>query len=370
VRDLAARVPARSAVGSSCDIFLRLAPARLLGGQFARCGADVLRQAKGAGAMFRVLEVGPEGPARVHEGIEQVGPPPEGVLRWIDLEKQDDALLEVLATRFQFHPLTIEDCAHFDQRPKLEEYGEYLFLVTHGFRLTDSETDPLETLELHTFVGKRFLVTVHEASIPALDAVWNRLKGEPPLVRRGVDFVAYLVADAVVDSLFPLLDDIATQVEQVEDQVLGRSRQVELNDIFRIKRLLTQLRKVLSPQRDVFALLAKRDEGWIDHRTAVYFRDVYDHVLRIHEWVEGTRDLLGNALDAYLWSASQRTNEIMKRLTLLSAVFLPLTFITGFWGQNFIGLPFESRAMLMGMLASCAVVPAGMVYFFLRSKWF
>jgi len=100
------------------------------------------------------------------------------------------------------------------------------------------------------------------------------------------------------------------------------------------------------------------------------FRDVYDHVLRIHEWVEATRDLLGNALDAYLWSQSQRTNEIMKRLTLLSAIFLPLSFITGFWGQNFAGLPIESNWMLAGMLAGCVVVPAGMLYFFLRSKWF
>jgi magnesium transporter len=211
---------------------------------------------------------------------------------------------------------------------------------------------------------------VHAEPIPALDAVWTRLKGEGALIRRGVDFVSYLVTDAVVDSFFPLLDDISTQVEDVEDQVLGQTRPVELADIFRLKRLLVQLRKVLSPQRDVFALLAKRGEGWIDQRTAVYFRDVYDHVLRIHEWVEGTRDLLGNALDAYLWTASQRTNEIMKRLTLLSAIFLPLTFITGFWGQNFEGLPFESDWMMAAMLVSCAVVPAGLVYFFMRSKWF
>jgi len=96
---------------------------------------------------------------------------------------------------------------------------------------------------------------------------------------------------------------------------------------------------------------------------------VYDHVLRIHQWVEGTRDFLGNALDAYLWSASQRTNKIMKRLTLLSAIFMPLTFITGFWGQNFTGLPFDSNGMMAAMLISCALVPAAMVYFFMRSKW-
>jgi magnesium transporter len=320
--------------------------------------------------MFRVLEVGPDGPAVVHEGSDFAAPPPEGVIRWIDLQKQDDIQLSLLAERFQFHPLTIEDCSHFDQRPKLEGYSSYLFLVTHGFRLTTSNSDPLETLELHTFLGKQYLVTVHLESIPALDAVWNRLSGDAALVRRGTDFVSYLISDAIVDSFFPLLDEISVQVEDVENQVLSGSHQVQMADIFRLKLLLVQLRKVLSPQRDVFALLAKRGDSQIDAHTAVYFRDVYDHVLRIHEWVEGTRDLLGNALDAYLWSASQRTNEIMKRLTLLSAIFMPLSFITGFFGQNFVNFPFQSNALMAGMLVSCVVVPAGMIYFFLRSKWF
>lgn len=317
-----------------------------------------------------MLELGPDGSVSVIEGADLVGPPPEGVLRWIDLQKQDNDQLAVLAERFKFHPLTIEDCSHFDQRPKVEEYGDYLFLVTHGFRLTASSSEPLESLELHSFLAANYLVTVHADPIPSLESVWNRLKGDPALMRRGPDFIAYLVCDGIVDSFFPLLDDISLQVEDVEDQVLARNQTVELTDIFRLKRMLVQLRKLLSPQRDVFALMAKRGDGWIDQRTAVYFRDVYDHVLRIHEWVEGTRDLLGNALDAFLWSESQRTNEIMKRLTLLSAIFMPLTFITGFWGQNFNKLPFESKSMLVAMLASCVAVPAGMFYFFMRSKWF
>jgi magnesium transporter len=342
--------------------------ARVLTGDWKVAHFSAIKQR--AVCMFRVLEVDANGPATVSTGEERVAPPPEEVLRWIDLQKQDNSLLAVLAERFKFHPLTIEDCAHFDQRPKVEEYSNYLFLVTHGFRLTSSKTDPIETLELHSFIGERFLVTVHAEPIPALDAVWNRLQNEAALVRRGVDFVSYLVTDAIVDSYFPLLDDIATRVEEIEDQILARSSKVELGDIFRLKRLLVQLRKVLSPQRDVFGLLAKRGDGWIDDRTAVYFRDVYDHVLRIHEWVEGTRDLLGNALDAYLWSASQRTNEIMKHLTVLSAIFMPLTFITGFWGQNFEHLPFHSDAMMIAMLASCVIVPVAMVYIFIRRKWF
>lgn len=320
--------------------------------------------------MFRVLDVDSNGVATVYEGEDRVAPPSEGVQRWIDLQKQDEAQLNVLAQYFPFHPLTLEDCSHFDQRPKLESYGEYLFLVTHGFRLTSSASDPLETLELHTFIGKSYIVTVHLEPISALEAVWNRVRLDGGLFRRGTDFVSYLVADAIVDSFFPLLDDIAEQVEDVEDQVLAGNQTVEMADIFRLKRLLVQLRKVLSPQRDVFALLAKRGDGRIDQQTAVYFRDVYDHVLRIHDWIEGTRDLLGNALDAYLWSASQRTNEIMKRLTLLSAIFMPLSFITGFWGQNFEGLPFKSNWIMEGMLTSCVAIPVAMIFYFRRSKWF
>lgn len=320
--------------------------------------------------MFQILEIGPQGPAQVSQGDDRVGPPPEGVVRWIDLEAQDAAQLAVLAERFQFHPLTLEDCSHFDQRPKVETYADYLFLVIHGFRLPSPDGDGIDSLELHLFLGERFLVTVHAEPILGVEMVWKRLEGEGALLHRGPDFVAYLVADAVVDAYFPLLDDIASQVDEIEDRVLDEHSQVELAEIFRFKRLLVELRKVLSPQRDVFALLAKRGEGWVGERTALYFRDVYDHVLRLHESVEATRDLLGNALDAYLWSASQRTNEIMKRLTLLSAVFLPLTFITGFFGQNFDHLPFGDDRLLVAMVATCIALPAAMVYFFVRSKWF
>jgi magnesium transporter len=320
--------------------------------------------------MFRVLEVGPEGPSQVSEGDRHVAPPPEGTLRWVDLEAQDAEHLAVLAERFKFHPLTIEDCAHFDQRPKLEGYGDYIFLVTHGFHLPGKQADEIESLELHTFLGERYLVTVHAKPIPALESVWKRLEGDGALMRRGVDFVSYLIADAIVDTFFPLLDEIALAIDDIEDAVIRRPKKAELADILRLKRILVTMRKVISPQRDVFALIAKRGEGRISERTTLYFRDVYDHLLRIYEGVEAARDLLGNALDAYLWAASQRTNEIMKRLTLLSAIFMPLAFITGFFGQNFEGLPFESDAVMAGMLVSCAVLPAGMIYFFLRSKWF
>ena len=319
--------------------------------------------------MFRILETSDNSHLLVTEE-QHIGPPERGRRRWIDLCGQDADSLQLLAQRFGFHPLTIEDCAHFNQRPKLESYGDYLFLVLHGFRRLEEGAVLAEPFELHIFLGRDYLVTVHSEPIPALETVWRRAHSDASALNRGADFVSYLLADALVDAYFPVLDAISYQVDDIEERVLDRHQDVALSEIFSLKRLLVSLRKVLSPQRDVLLLLAKRGDGWIDERTALYFQDVYDHILILSESVETTRDLLGNALDAYLWSQSQRTNEIMKRLTLLSAIFLPLTFITGFFGQNFDDLPFNNRLLFAVMLISCACIPGGMIYYFIRSRWF
>jgi magnesium transporter len=320
--------------------------------------------------VFRVIEIDAQGKRRTSEDLNDVGIPPLGVKRWIDLREQDDEQLNVLGHRFPFHPLTLEDCAHFDQRPKLEAYPDYVFLVIHGVRLTTDKNPRVVPIELHLFVARDYIITVHAEPIASLETVWNRVASDPIAIEEGPDFIAYLLADSLIDSYFPLLDEIVIKVEQLEDRVLDEHQTVELAEIFYYKRLLVQLRKFLTPQRDVLALLSKRVDGWIDSAAAIYFRNVYDHILVIQESVEATRDLLGNALDAYHWAASQRTNEIMKRLTLLSAIFLPLSFVTGFFGQNFLDMPFGNEAMFFGMLSTCAVLPAAMIYYFIRSKWF
>jgi magnesium transporter len=320
--------------------------------------------------MFRVLEVAPDGPPVVTDGKDaRVAPPPAGSVRWIDLEAQDEAQLRFLQEQFNFHPLTIEDCAHFDQRSKLEEYGDYLFIVTHGIECQEAKPTDLEFHELHTFLGNGYVVTVHERPIPALTAVWKRCAGDPALARRGADFVYYLVADAIVDMNFPVLDKLADEIEELEDRVIAAAKRRDLQQIFALKRALVQIRKVLSPQRDVFGSLAKRGGTLVSEKTTLYLRDIYDHLVRLTESVETGRDLLGNALDAYLTTISNRTNEIMKRLTIMSAIFLPLTFVTGFFGQNFEHLPFKSDALMYSMLAACIILPSGMLYWFYRSRW-
>jgi magnesium transporter len=323
--------------------------------------------------MFRVLEFH-DGKVDLFEGTDHVGPPPPGVVRWIDLQSQDEAQLELLRERFNFHPLAIEDCAHEDQRPKLEEYADHLFLVTQGFACPSTRVEELTLHELHTFLGTGWLVTVHLGNIAALEKTWRRLAGDPKLLERGVDFAYYLVADGIVDDNFPILDHIADELEELEDAVLSSPQRADLQRIFHLKHSLVAMRKVLSPQRDVLGLLTKRGDSRVSERTALYLRDVYDHLVRINESIESNRDLLGNALDAYLSAVGQRTNEIMKALTLMSAVFLPLAFVVGFFGQNFQDLPgFHDwpthDGLMWVMIAACVAIPITMLVWFRMKRW-
>ena len=323
--------------------------------------------------MFRVMDLR-EGRTELSEGTERVARPPEGVVRWIDLRGQDAAQLELLRDRFDLHPLAIEDCSHLDQRPKMEEYRDHVFLVTQGFSSKGETVQDLELQELHAFLGERYLLTVHVEEVAALEKIWTRAAGDPRLLERGVDFVYYLVADGIVDTNFPILDRIADELDELEDSVLALPRVEDLHRIFELKRHLVAMRKVLSPQRDVFGLIARRGDPRISEKTAFYLRDVYDHLVRINESIEGNRDLLGNALDAYLSAVGQRTNEIMKRLTILSAIFLPLAFVVGFFGQNFENLPFarnwtHNDHLMWGMIATCVLLPAVMLAWFRHRHW-
>jgi len=322
-------------------------------------------------AIVRILDLEPGKAPVVSDSPHDVAPPAPGKVRWIDIKEQSEVEMAVLSERFRFHPLTLEDCLHFDQRPKVEEYEDYLFVVLHAFACSDEKACDIEPKEVHLFLGREnYLITVHTSDVAAIDAMWKRAAGDGALAARGADFLLYLVSDAIVDGNFPLLDLITERLEAIEDSVLERHDPADLARIFELKRTLVLMRKVLSPERDVFALLSKRTDPRISEKTALYFRDVYDHLVRIYEAIDTARDLLGNALDAYLSMASSRTNEIVKRLTLLSAVFLPLTFVTGFFGQNFEHLPFHSNALMYGMVACCLAIPSVMVFVFKRSGWF
>ncbi len=303
------------------------------------------------------------------EGADAVYPPVDR-MRWIDLTKQDSDSMGILAERFCFHPLTLEDCLHFDQRPKFEAYEEYDFLVVHGYKINWNDVASSSALELHIFIAKDLIITIHEEPIPALDLLWNRIAIDGKLVSQGMDYLCYLILDGLMDSYFPQITEIELRLDDLEDRVLSAPNSVSLAEIITFKRLLLELRRILLPQRDVMAMLTHQSSDFFSTKTEVYMRDVFDHALRLHSYVEGARELVSNIRDAHLWAASQRTNEIMKRLTILSAIFLPLTFLTGFFGQNFTDLPVESTKLFYGTLACCIILPIAMMLYFVRSKWF
>lgn len=290
--------------------------------------------------------------------------------RWVDLQDPDEPTLNRLGEKFGLHRLAIEDCLHLDQRPKLEDYPGHEFLVMQGFCGTDDK-DPakIDLHEMHTFLGDNWIITVHDKSHPAIGKAADRVTRDPAeTIGRGVDFVAYLVLDAVVDENFPLLDRFNDELEDLETAIFESPTQDLLKRTFALKRALVEVRRVLSPQRDMVGLLSRRGIPHVTERTALYFRDVYDHLVRLYEQIDACRDLLGNAMDGYLSVQANRTGEVSKQLAVIATIFLPLSFVVGFFGQNFDLL--QGQAFFDIMLASMLVVPLVMLLWFRHKRWF
>jgi magnesium transporter len=252
---------------------------------------------------------------------------------WLDLSAPRHEDVEKLRELFGFHPLALEDTEEFRQRPKLDDYGDYIFLVFYGCLPEDAQDeDPLQ--EVHLFISGQYLVTIHDKPLPALDEQREALVGR---VLHSEQFVLYRVLDALTDSFFPRLSQMDDEIDELEAAVLSSPTDLQLQRLFSLKRQLISMRKVLSPQRDLFARsidqIAELPGLELDERD--YFRDIYDHLIRISDLIDSYRDLLSGATDLYLSTVSNRQNDVMKQLTVIATIFLPLSFITGFFGMNF-----------------------------------
>ncbi|MBX7100726.1 MAG: magnesium/cobalt transporter CorA [Myxococcaceae bacterium] len=287
---------------------------------------------------------------------------------WVDLEQPDAAVLGRLKERYGLHPLAVEDCLTLDQRPKLEAYAGHQFLVLQGFECPNHDLLHLELRELHAFIGPDWILTVHDGPQPAIAEVVKRLEADPAnTLGRGPDFLAYLLADAMVDSHFPLLDRYSDEIESLEERIFERPKPALMQRAFALKRALVQLRRVLSPQRDVLGLLSRSGVAQVSEKTSVYFRDVYDHLMRLSEQIDSARDLLGNAMEAWLSVVANKTNDITKQLTLFASIFMPLSFVVGFFGQNFEGL--AAPWLFWPTLGVLVALPVGMVGWFRYRRW-
>jgi magnesium transporter len=290
---------------------------------------------------------------------------------WLDLNAPGPDELAQLRQIFGFHPLAMEDTEQFGQRPKLDNYDDYIFLVFYGaWRHGPRDPEPLR--EVHLFITGQYLVTIHRDPLPPLDQQRAQLEGR---ALHSEQFLLYRVLDALVDSFFPLLADMDDEIDDLEAAVLDNPTDEQLQRLFSLKRQLIAMRKVITPQRDLFASsvdqIAQLPGLKLDERD--YFRDIYDHLIRISDLVDSYRDLLSGATDLYLSTVSNRQNDVMKQLTVIATIFLPLGFITGFFGQNFgflvthlISPEWTFWVIGVGsMLATCV----GLLVFFRRRGW-
>lgn len=260
---------------------------------------------------------------------------------WVDMRVSSRQCIAMLDNVFNFHPLAVEDALNPVSRVKVDEYPGFLFAIVRGVRFVSKTDDPydLETFNISFFLGPNYLVTVHGDESPAFAAVAERVIRHPDILQRGAERVMHAVMDAAIDAYFPLLDQIDRFIDEVEDRVFQHFDQSALEDIFQVKRLVLTLRRHLSPQREVFNVLSNRPTSLLAPDMQVYFRDIYDHNLRINESLETYRDLLGSTLDSYLTQVSNRLGKITKGLSVIATISIPFVVVSGMWGMNFTEIP-------------------------------
>jgi magnesium transporter len=298
----------------------------------------------------------------------------DGKLLWLDLKPADPDGIALLRDDFKMHPLAIEAVSEFGQRPRVEDFGDVVYMVSYG--VTGHGRDDLT--EVHIFIAKDYLITIRKDHCHALDSLWDRL-GRPGGLPGGTGrptrlILLHHIMDSLIDSFFPRLSDFDDRIDELQEQIFAKPGNDQLAELFNMQRWLVSVRKLVAPQRDMMASLVS---GMVDlpgmtAESDPYLRDLYDHTVRISDQIDSYRDLLSNAMSAYLSTVSNNLNEVMKQLAIIATIFLPLSFLTGFFGQNFGwlvgklgGLP---TFMIVGVGTEVLAV-AGLYWLFRRRGW-
>jgi magnesium transporter len=323
-----------------------------------------------------LMEYGPESlEEKVLASVEDAFPYRETpTVTWINIDGLHDVeLLRKLGEHYGFHPLALEDVLNTGQRPKLEDYDDHTFIVTKMLRWNGE----LDAEQVSLFLGRRYVITLLEDPGDVFDPVRERLrKGAGRIRTMGPDYLAYALIDRMVDEFFPVLEAFGERIEELDDELLENPTRETVQEVHRLKRDLLLLRRAAWPEREVIHAL-QRDESRLVHKeTKVYLRDCYDHIIQIMDMIETYRDLAAGMLDVYLSSVSNRTNEIMRVLTVMASIFIPLTFIVGVYGMNFnphagrwnmpeLNSPWGYPAVWLVMI----VMALGLLYIFRRKRW-
>jgi magnesium transporter len=280
------------------------------------------------------IESTPSGLAPTPDQYGNVLANPQGLL-WVDFQGETPENSDkILRQSFQFHPLAIDDAIHQTHVPKVDDWEKYLYIALHAVAYVRSSGD-LEMIELDVFLGENYLVTHHDEPIPALERIWQAFQRDERHRKFGADHLLYILLDELTVDFMNTVDEIDEEIEFLEDRVFSKPDNSVVQRIFTLKRATLHLRRSLGPMREVLNKLARDDFSMIDNKDRIYFRDVYDHFVRLHDIAESLRDLVSGVLDTYLSVVNNRMNDIMKTLTLITTLFMPISFLAGFFGMNF-----------------------------------
>jgi magnesium transporter len=289
-------------------------------------------------------------------------------LLWLDLEDPHSTALDELAVRYGFHELAVEDCRHQIQLAKVDHYDGYVFIVVHTTQYREEPCE-IDIREIDIFMGPEYLVSVHYGPSMAVNEIRRRLAGNGGQVTRP-DHVLHAIVDVVVDRYLPTLDHIGDTIDDVQDKLLVNPDVALLQTMFTLKRGLLQFRRAATSQRELLNALIRDESHLIKKDMRIYFRDVYDHAVRALDLLETYRDLLTGGLDIYLTQMANKTNDIVKALTILATIMLPLTVVTGYFGMNFKYIPFgENHFGIWYITAGLLFISGTMLGWFKYKKW-
>ncbi|MBY9005647.1 MAG: magnesium/cobalt transporter CorA [Candidatus Lokiarchaeota archaeon] len=305
---------------------------------------------------------------KIEKSIMNIG---KGKIRWIIIDgiTQVDIIKDV-GNQFNLHSLVLEDILNTNQTPKFEDYGDYIFIVLKKL-LWDKNKNKFETEQISIILGENYVIVIREQESTIFDPIIDRIiipKGRVRLM--GADYLAYTLIDIIIDNYFIVQEIVGESIEEIEDSLIEDPQSETLHSIYKLKRSTLELRKSIWPVREIINKLQREESQLISDNMHIYFRDIYDHIFRINDSLQNYREIISGMLDVYLSSISNKMNDIMKVLTIISTIFIPLSFIAGFYGMNFINMPEISSPFGYPLLILLMIMIAFiMVLYFLRKKW-
>ncbi|MDP2905500.1 MAG: magnesium/cobalt transporter CorA [Candidatus Omnitrophota bacterium] len=289
---------------------------------------------------------------------------------WIDLMSIEDEEIDILTEIFALHPLTVEDLIMANARPKVENFKDYIFLVMFSMEYLEKERTRVKTDERDFCLGRNFLITAHNSTTTAFATNKERVRKQSPIIKNGADFLMYSLLDSLVDSYFPVINEFDDMVDNMSDELFRDPTSGTLKKIYSLKNEIMYLRRTIGPQADVMSIITRGDIPCISSSNTVYFRNIYDNLVRLNDIVGTSRDIVTGAMEAYVSIVSNRLNEIMKTLTVIATIMMPLTLIASIYGMNFKHMPeLESKLGYPAIILIMGIITITMLAYFKRRKW-